>query len=70
MAKRLLLVSGGSAHVRNFDLDYYHSDRKNLKIDALTIVATGDKSSLARATKEAQVICESQNFTQMFVLSP
>ena len=32
------------AHVGNFDPDYYRSDRKDQKIDVLTVVASGDKS--------------------------
>ena len=30
------------AHVGNFDPDYYRSDRKDQKIDVLTVVATGE----------------------------
>ncbi len=32
------------AHVGNFDPDYYRSDRKDQKIDSLTVVASGDKT--------------------------
>ena len=52
------------AHVGNFDPDYYRSDRKDQKIDAVTVVATGDKSALEKAANEAQIIGESQNFTR------
>ena len=41
------------AHVGNFDPDYYRSDRKDQKIDELSIVASGDKSALERAAAEA-----------------
>jgi len=58
------------AHVGNFDPDYYRSDRKDQKIDALTVVVSGDKSSLEKAAKEAQVIGESQNFTRDLVNEP
>jgi leucyl aminopeptidase len=58
------------AHVGNFDPDYYRSDRKDQKIDVLTIVASGDKSALERAASEAQVIGESQNFTRDLVNEP
>jgi leucyl aminopeptidase len=58
------------AHVGNFDPDYYRSDRKDQKIDALTIVASGDKSTLEKATNEAQIIGESQNFTRDLVNEP
>src|SRR5579859_558595 len=58
------------AHVGNFDPDYYRSDRKDQKIDALTVVASGDKNALERAANEAQVIGESQNFTRDLVNEP
>ncbi len=58
------------ALVGNFDPDYYRSDRKDQKIDALTIVASGDKAALERAAHEAQVIGESQNFTRDLVNEP
>jgi leucyl aminopeptidase len=58
------------AHVGNFDPDYYRSDRKDQKIDALTIVTSGDKSALEKAANEAQVIGESQNFTRDLVNEP
>jgi leucyl aminopeptidase len=58
------------AHVGNFDSDYYRSDRKNQKIDALTIIASGDKAGLEKVANEAQVIGESQNFTRDLVNEP
>jgi leucyl aminopeptidase len=58
------------AHVGNFDPDYYRSDRKDQKIDALTVVASGDKTALEKAANEAQVIGESQNFTRDLVNEP
>jgi len=58
------------AHVGNFDPDYYRSDRKDQKIDALTVVASGDKNALEKAANEAQVIGESQNFTRDLVNEP
>jgi leucyl aminopeptidase len=58
------------AHVGNFDPDYYRSDRKDQKIDSLTVVAAGDKSALEKAATEAQVIGESQNFTRDLVNEP
>jgi leucyl aminopeptidase len=59
-------------HVGNFDADYYRSDRKDQKIDALTIVTSGntDKAVLEKAANEAQVIGESQNFTRDLVNEP
>ncbi len=58
------------AHVGNFDPDYYRSDRKDQKIDALTVVASGDKAALEKVANEAQVIGESQNFTRDLVNEP
>jgi leucyl aminopeptidase len=60
------------ALVGNFDPDYYRSDRdrKDQKIDALTVVASGDQSTLEKAANEAQVIGESQNFTRDLVNEP
>jgi leucyl aminopeptidase len=60
------------ALVGNFDPDYYRSDRKNQKIDALTILASGnsDQAALQKAAAEAQIIGESQNFTRDLVNEP
>jgi leucyl aminopeptidase len=58
------------AFIGNFDPDYYRSDRKDQKIDALTIVTTGDKTALEKAVTEAQIIGESQNFTRDLVNEP
>ena len=56
--------------VGNFDPDYYKSDRKDQKIEAVTVIASGDTSMLERALDEAQVIGESQNFTRDLVNEP
>jgi len=58
------------AHVGNFDPDYYRSDRKDQKIDALTVIASGDKAALDKAAQEALIIGESQNFTRDLVNEP
>ena len=50
------------AFVGNFDPDYYKSDRKDQKIDGLTVVARGDQARLQAAIDEAHIIGESQNF--------
>ncbi len=64
------IVEGAS--VGNFDPDYYRSDRKDQKIDALTIVAGGDadKAALEKIASEAQIVGESQNFTRDLVNEP
>jgi leucyl aminopeptidase len=58
------------AFIGNFDPDYYRSDRKDQKIDALTIITSGDKAALEKAASEAQIIGESQNFTRDLVNEP
>src|SRR3982074_263444 len=56
--------------VGNFDPDYYKSDRKDQKIEAVTVIAVGEKSSLQKALDEAQIVGESQNFTRDLVNEP
>ena len=56
--------------VGNFDPDYYRSDRKDQKIDAVAVVASGDKAALDKSANEAQIIGESQNFTRDLVNEP
>jgi leucyl aminopeptidase len=62
------LVEG--AFVGNFDSDTYKSDRKDQKIDSLTVVARGDQSGLQKAMDEARVLGEAQNFTRDLVNEP
>ena len=56
--------------VGDFDPDYYKSDRKDQKIDAVTIVAQGDKAALEQALHVGRIIGESQNFTRDLVNEP
>jgi leucyl aminopeptidase len=58
------------AWVGNFDPDYYKSDRKDEKIDALTVIAAGDPALLQAALDAAQIVGESQNFTRDLVNEP
>jgi leucyl aminopeptidase len=58
------------ALVGNFDPDYYRSDRKDQKIDEITVITSGDKAVLEKVAGEAQVIGESQNFTRDLVNEP
>ena len=55
------------AFVGNFEPDYYKSDRKDQKIDSLTVVAKGE---LQKAIDEARIIGESQNFVRDLVNEP
>jgi leucyl aminopeptidase len=59
------------AFVGNFEPDYYKSDRKDQKIDVLTVVArNGDQAKLQQAMDEAGIIGESQNFVRDLVNEP
>ena len=58
------------AFVGNFDPDTYKSDRKDQKIESLTVVARGDQAPLQGAMDEARVMGESQNFTRELVNEP
>jgi leucyl aminopeptidase len=71
-AKETVRAVVEGALVANFDPDYYRSDRKDQKIEALTIVVSGnaDHAALEKAAHEAQIIGESQNFTRDLVNEP
>jgi leucyl aminopeptidase len=65
-------VIAEGAYVGSFDPDYYRSDRKEQKIDELTIVASpkADWKALQTAVDIGAVIGESQNFTRDLVNEP
>ncbi len=56
--------------VGNYDPDVYRSDRKDEKIDAVTVVVRGDQATLQKGMDEASIIGESQNFTRELVNEP
>ncbi len=58
------------AIVGDFDPDTYKSDRKDQRVESLTVVASGDQSALQRALDEARTVAESQNFTRGLVNEP
>jgi leucyl aminopeptidase len=58
------------AFVGNFDPDYYKSDRKDQKIDAVTIVVPGDTKPLESTLQAGRIGAESQNFTRDLVNEP
>jgi leucyl aminopeptidase len=58
------------AFVGDFDPDYYKSDRKDQKLDSITVAARGDQAALESARKVAHIIGESQNFTRDLVNEP
>ena len=60
------------ALVGNFDPDTYKSDRKDQRVENMTVVAPGkdDEAGLSRALEEGRVIGESQNFTRELVNEP
>ena len=59
------------AFIGNFDPDTYKSDRKDQRVEELTIVAAGtDKQRLQSAVDQARVLAEAQNFTRELVNEP
>jgi len=58
------------AFIGDFDPDTYKSDRKDQRIDAVTVVASGDEKRLRQAVEQARIIGESQNFTRQLVNEP
>ena len=58
------------AFVGNFEPDYYKSDRRDQKIDDLTIVTSGDRKVSEEAARVGRIIGESQNFTRDLVNEP
>src|SRR5258708_5078079 len=58
------------AFVGNFDPDYYKSDRKDEKIDGVTIVTQADPKALESAMQAGRIVAESQNFTRDLVNEP
>jgi len=58
------------AFVGNFDPDTYKSDRKDQKVDSVSIVTHGDHPRLQKAMDEARIVGESQNFTRDLVNEP
>ncbi len=63
------IVEGAS--VGNFEPDKYKSDRKDQRIDDLTIVAGGsERAKLDEAMAQGRILGESQNFTRELVNEP
>jgi leucyl aminopeptidase len=58
------------AIVGDFDPDTYKSDRKDQTVESITVIASGNQSSLQRAMDEARIVAESQNFTRELVNEP
>ena len=56
------------AYVADFDPDTYKSDRKDLRVEEVTVVAKGD--NLQAALDAGRIIGESQNFTRELVNEP
>jgi leucyl aminopeptidase len=65
-----VIVEG--AYVGSFDPDYYKSDRKEQKIDELTVVASAksDAKALQAAIGVGTIMGEAQNFTRDLVNEP
>src|SRR5215472_9743831 len=60
------------AYVADFDPDVYRSDRRDQRMNEVTVVATGarDPKDLEHALEEGRTIGESQNFTRELVNEP
>jgi leucyl aminopeptidase len=60
------------ALVGDFDPDTYKSDRKDLAMQELSVIAgaAGDQKALQAALEQARIIGESQNFTRELVNEP
>jgi len=60
------------AYVGDFDPDTYRSDRKDLSIQSITVLASGnsDQDALKTAFAEGVIVGESQNFTRSLVNEP
>src|SRR3954471_10025506 len=60
------------ALVGDFDPDTYKSDRKDLSMQEMSVVApaAGDQKALQTALEQARIIGESQNFTRELVNEP
>jgi leucyl aminopeptidase len=60
------------ACVADFDPDIYRSDRKDLQMKEISVVASNgvDQSKLQQIVEQARVIGESQNFTRELVNEP
>jgi leucyl aminopeptidase len=58
------------AFVGNFDPDYYKSDRKDQKIDALTVVARGDQARLQAAVDESRIVGNHRILPATWSMSP
>src|SRR5579885_44021 len=58
------------AMIGNFDPDTYKSDRKDQRVEALTVVASGDQTKLQRTLDDARIIGESLNFMRGLVNEP
>jgi leucyl aminopeptidase len=58
------------AFVGNFEPDYYKSDRKDQKIEELTIVTAGEKKAAEEALRVGRIVGETQNFTRDLVNEP
>jgi len=60
------------AYVGDFDPDTYKSDRKDQRIEELSLLApaSADRGALDKALDEARVMGESQNFTRELVNEP
>src|SRR5262249_671408 len=57
-------------YVADFDPDTYKSDRKDLAMQAVTVVTDADKAVAEEAVREGRAMGESQNYTRVMVNEP
>ncbi|HKR84664.1 MAG TPA: leucyl aminopeptidase [Terriglobales bacterium] len=69
-AEEALAAVVEGALVGNFDPDTYKSDRKDQRVESLSVVASGDERTLQSALEKARIVGESQNFTRELVNEP
>jgi leucyl aminopeptidase len=71
-AEDAIQAMGQGAYVADFDPDTYRSDRKDQRMNEITIVAPAgsDQTKLQRALEQARIVGESQNFTRELVNEP
>lgn len=58
------------AIVGDFDPDTYKSDRKDQRVESLSVLASGNERTLPSALEKARIVGESQNFTRELVNEP
>ena len=69
-AEEALTAVVEGAIVGDFDPDTYKSDRKDQRVESLSVLASGNERTLPSALEKARIVGESQNFTRELVNEP